>query len=168
MIVSELMTAKVCCCQITDSLEHVAQLMWEADVGALPVLADFGRPVAMVTDRDVCMAAYLTGRPLRDIPVITAASKHIFHVRPGDSIESVYAVMKMRRVRRLPVVGIGEHLDGIITVMDIVRHANELLGPTEPLHPRQIADALAEILRPHDPSRHPLAACDRPPRVASL
>jgi CBS domain-containing protein len=89
-------------------------------------------------------------------------------VRPGDSIESVYAVMKMRRVRRLPVVGIGEHLDGIITVMDIVRHANELLGPTEPLHPRQIADALAEILRPHDPSRHPLAACDRPPRVASL
>jgi CBS domain-containing protein len=163
MLVSEIMTAKVRSCLVTDTLERVAQLMWDADVGALPVLADFGRPVAMVTDRDVCMAAYLTGRQLRDISVMTAASRHLYQVGASDTVERAQAVMKMHRVRRLPVVNRGEHLDGIVTVGDLVRHASRSLGQSDPLHPDQLTQALAEILRPHDFTRHPPTAGDEWP-----
>jgi CBS domain-containing protein len=154
MIVSDVMTREVHHCLVSDNLERVAQLMWEHDVGALPVFADFGRTVAMVTDRDVCMAAYINGERLRNIPVMLAASRHVYHVRPNDHIESALAVMKMHRVRRVPVIDIGEHLDGIITITDLVRNASASLDRSDPLHPEQVAEALAEILRPHDFSRH--------------
>ena len=150
-----MMTREVHHCLVTDNLERVAQLLWEHDVGALPVFADFGRMVAMVTDRDVCMAAYIMGRPLREIPVTTAASKHVYHVQPTDSIESVLTVMKMQRVRRVPVIDVGEHLEGIITIADIVRNVSGSLDRSDPLHPEHVAQALVEILRHHDFSRHP-------------
>jgi CBS-domain-containing membrane protein len=155
MIVSDAMTREVHHCLVTDNLERVAQLLWEHDVGALPVFADFGRTVAMVTDRDVCMAAYINGGRLRDLPVTLAASRHVYHVRPTDPIESVLTVMKMHRVRRVPVIDIGEHLDGIITIADIVKNVSASLDRSDPLHPEQVARAFAEILRPHDFSRHP-------------
>ena len=39
-----------------DTLAVAAQLMWEKDVGALPVVDDSGRAIAMITDRDISMA----------------------------------------------------------------------------------------------------------------
>jgi hypothetical protein len=47
-------------CRPSDSLNHAARLLWENDIGTLPVVADDGsnRLVGIVTDRDICMAAY--------------------------------------------------------------------------------------------------------------
>ena len=50
-------------------LARAAQLMWDHDFGALPVVDADGRLVGMITDRDICMAAYLRGQPLHDISV---------------------------------------------------------------------------------------------------
>jgi len=155
MIISDVMTREVHTCHLTDSLGRAAQLMWEHDVGALPVTGEFGRTVAVVTDRDVCMAAYIQGKHLRDISVATAASKHVYHVHPTDSVERAHAVMGTHRVRRLPVIDSGGHLVGIVSIADIVRHTSGSVAPSDPLHPEQLTRALCEILRPHDASQHP-------------
>jgi signal-transduction protein with cAMP-binding, CBS, and nucleotidyltransferase domain len=117
MLTSDLMTRPVQCCLMTDTLERVALRMWDADVGALPVVDQTGCILAMITDRDICMAAYTQGKPLREMPASVAASHHVHGVHPYDLIESALTTMKLHRVRRVPVHRIGAYwhvwLDGV-------------------------------------------------------
>jgi CBS domain-containing protein len=44
-----------------DTLNFAAQLMWEHDCGVAPVVKENGRLCGVITDRDICMAAYTQG-----------------------------------------------------------------------------------------------------------
>ncbi len=74
MKVCDLMTKKPATCSSLDSLVVAAHLMWEHDCGAI-VVVEGEKPVGVITDRDICMAAYTQGLPLHDMKVATAASK---------------------------------------------------------------------------------------------
>ena len=69
MKVEQVMNRNVKTCRSSDSLDRAAQLMWENDCGCVPIVDDEGRGVGMVTDRDVCMAAYTQGGPLTHLRV---------------------------------------------------------------------------------------------------
>ena len=58
MNVSDVMSSGVATCRDSDSLNRVPQLMWERRCGSLPVLGDDEQVVGLLTNRDVCMAAY--------------------------------------------------------------------------------------------------------------
>ena len=123
MKVSEIMTAEVKCCHAKDSLNTAAQLMWDFDCGCIPVVDDSGRPIAMLTDRDVCMAAYTQGAKLTDRPVASAMSKEIYTCRTDDELALVEEMMRQCRVRRLPVIDAQGRLAGIISLNDIAEAA---------------------------------------------
>jgi predicted transcriptional regulator len=59
--IEKLMHRPVVTCHVNDSLANAARLLWEQDCGALPVVDERGRVVAMITDRDICMVAYTQG-----------------------------------------------------------------------------------------------------------
>ena len=82
MNVSELMTHAPAVCTTSDHLTRAAQIMWERDCGAVPVIDDAGKLAGIVTDRDICMAAYTQGRALHEIPVANAMSKSVFTIGP--------------------------------------------------------------------------------------
>ena len=67
--VNELMSAVAYRCNDSDMANDAAQLMWDHDCGCVPVVDARDRVVGIVTDRDVCMAAYTQGRPLTEIPL---------------------------------------------------------------------------------------------------
>jgi len=123
MKVSELMAKVVRTCRPDDTLSGVARDMWDGDCGCVPVIDAEGRPIAMVTDRDICMAAFLTGEPLHRIPVKSASSQVIHTVRDNESIETASGLMREHRVRRLPVVDDGGRLVGVLSTADLVRRA---------------------------------------------
>jgi CBS domain-containing protein len=150
MKVSEIMTRDVRHCLTTDSLERAAQIMWEHDLGALPVLDAGGHTVAMVTDRDTCMAAYTQGKPLREIPVMTAASHCVHSVRPEDPIEIAQSVMRMHRVRRVPVIDFGGNLVGIVTLVDLLRRAGSSLALGSPIDVDAVGTMLTAVFRADD------------------
>ena len=77
MNAGNLMTAGARTCSLIDSLNLAAQIMWENDCGCVPVVDDDGRAIAMITDRDICMAAYTQGKLLKDMPVSIAASRSL-------------------------------------------------------------------------------------------
>ena len=58
MKIKDVMTPNVRTCFMSDSLATAAQLMWDHDCGCVPVLSEDARVVGMLTDRDICMAAY--------------------------------------------------------------------------------------------------------------
>jgi CBS-domain-containing membrane protein len=144
MKVADIMSRDVQHCRTSDNLERAAQLMWELDLGALPVVDDHGHPVAMVTDRDVCMAAYTQGRPLHDIPIVSAASHGIHCVGPDDPVERAENIMKVHRIRRVPVLDAGGNLVGMVGIADMIHHVSAWSDVAE------FAATLSDVFRPHD------------------
>lgn len=151
MNISDIMTTHVFTCSATDTLERAARLMWEHDCGAIPIADPRGHIIGMVTDRDICMAAYFQGRTLHEIPVTIAGSHGMHSVGPDAPVEHAYGVMKMHRVRRLPVIDRGGNLVGMVSLSDIVRHAARSRAPDADLDGEHVVSALAEVCRPHSP-----------------
>jgi CBS domain-containing protein len=125
MRVAEIMTSGVRTCRLTDSMNRVAQIMWEGDCGCVPVVDDEGKVVAMITDRDVCMAAYTQGRPLAEIQVSSAASAGAVTIREDDSLHVAEKLMHDHQVRRLPVVDSEGRPVGMLSLGDFARHLRQ-------------------------------------------
>jgi CBS domain-containing protein len=144
-----MMTKDVRTCFATDSINRAAQIMWENDCGCVPVVDDQGNLVGIVTDRDVCMAAYMQGRPLADIAVSTVASTNVATVDENDSLHRAEKVMHDAQVRRLPVLDENKRLVGLLSISDLARRVRELADGI----PSHIVGALAGISQRRSP--HP-------------
>jgi CBS-domain-containing membrane protein len=122
MNVAHCMTRDPKTCRASDSLERAAQIMWENDCGCVPVLDDASKIAGIVTDRDVCMAAYTRGAPLHALGVASAMARDVATCRPGDTLETALRTMRARQVRRLPVLDPDGGIAGLISLTDVVRH----------------------------------------------
>ena len=121
MKISEIMMTDVKTCRIDDTLEQATRVMWESDIGVLPVRDDDGRIVGMVTDRDACMAAFTSGQALRDIDVGRAMAKDVVTCEAEDDVAVVTRKMSANKIRRVPVVDRGGHPVGIVSLGDLAR-----------------------------------------------
>jgi CBS domain-containing protein len=100
-------------------------LMWDGDFGTLPVVADGGRVVGMITDRDICIAAATKGRAASDIAVGEVITGKVFSCAPETDVRDALKLMRQERVRRLPVIGAEGALEGVLSINDIVLKAEE-------------------------------------------
>src|SRR3954463_4799147 len=123
MIVQSLMTKNPKCCRSEESLKRAAHIMWESDIGSMPVVDRERRVVGMITDRDICMAANFQDRPLSEIQVHQAMASKIVACRPGDEIKTVERLMRDNQVHRVPVIDRDGHLLGVLSVNDLARKA---------------------------------------------
>lgn len=120
------MSAGVHTCRAHDSLERVAQILWERDCGIVPVVDDADELVGVVTDRDVCMAAYTQGERLAACVVSRSMSKPVHACSADDSLSRVAEIMRAHRVRRVPVVDGSSRLIGVVALADVARYLNSL------------------------------------------
>ncbi len=125
MLVADLMTKTVHTCRIDESLERAAHLLWEHDCGCLPVVGEHGHLHGMITDRDICMAAYTTGRPLQDLQVREAMAIDVASLRPVDTLRDAEMLMRNHAVRRLPVLDGEGRVIGVLTCNDLTRWADD-------------------------------------------
>ncbi len=146
--VADVMSVDVVSCQRSDSLAVAAQRMWEHDVGALPVLAADARPIAMITDRDICMATYTQGRRLTEIPVGSAMSRELYVCNAEDPLLAAEQQMAAHQVRRLPVLNAGGELVGLLSLNDVVSaRTKTTLNALMERVTGDVTSALAEISR---------------------
>ena len=150
MNAADIMTRDVATVTPTQTLEQAAQLMWEADCGAIPVIDGDGLVVGMITDRDICMASLIQGKLLFEIPVMAAASIEPCVAREDEPIEAVESLMRDHHVRRIPIVDHTRKLVGIISLTDIARHTRHDGGHHDALSPESVASTLAAISAPHN------------------
>jgi len=99
-----------------DSIQSAARLMRDEDTGAIPVVEN-GRPIGVVTDRDIVVRAVADGGQL-DRPVRDIATTNIVSVTPDMSTREANELMREHQVRRLPVVE-GERLVGMVSLGDL-------------------------------------------------
>jgi CBS domain-containing protein len=102
--------------------------MWDNDIGCVPVVDDQNRVEGMITDRDICMAAYTRGQPLSQLDVGSAMSRPAHSCSPDHSVVEAETIMRARCVRRMPVVDKAGQLVGILSLNDLVREAARQRG----------------------------------------
>jgi CBS domain-containing protein len=156
MNVSEIMTRQVAICREHDSLDDVVRRMSEADCGCVPVVGANGmrEVVGIVTDRDVCMAAYRIGKPIAELRVRDAMTSPVRTCSADASASEAEYVMREARVRRLPVVDENGALVGIVSLADLAReaeHERRLSRP--PISRIEIGATLAAICTPRSGAR---------------
>lgn len=156
MKVEQLMTRNVETCHPGDSLSVAAHIMWDRDCGCVPVVEPedgTARLVGMVTDRDVCMAAYTQGRKLAEIEVRGVMATKLFCCRSTDSIDDALKAMEENQLHRLPVVGKDGRLVGLISLADAAREAarERPRGSKKEVTDLRIAEVLEAISAPRGP-----------------
>lgn len=130
MIVKEIMQTAVGTCVPDSDLSAVIKIMRDRDCGFLPVVDSHGIVVGAVTDRDVCMAAGTRHRPLARVSVNETMSHPVFSCFADENVKTVLVSMAKHRIRRLPVLNKSGHLQGILSMDDIVQAPSRLGGPT--------------------------------------
>ena len=132
MRVKELMTSDVKSCGLDTNLAAAAKIMWEEDCGAVPVTDAQGQVVGIITDRDICIAGATRFRGEGEIPVGDVISKALFTCAPSDDARAALETMRLRRIRRLPVVDQSGRLTGILSLHDIAAQARSSKGADVP------------------------------------
>lgn len=149
MNVDRWMTRTVHTCQPTDSLQTAAQLLWQHDLGALPVVDGERRVLGIVTDRDLCMAAFTRGSGLAHHTVESAMARQVTTIGPKESIRRAHELLRDQQLRRLPVVDDAGRLLGVITIQDLVlRSISELPSAKRKSAAAEILQTLGAIASP--------------------
>jgi predicted transcriptional regulator len=81
------------------------------------------RVIGVVTDRDISIALGTRNRLAGEIAVGEVLSPRLFYCRQEDDIHDALQIMAEKKIRRLPVVDQEGKLEGILTMDDIVLHA---------------------------------------------
>jgi CBS domain-containing protein len=140
MKVEQCMTSPARTCAAGDRLAEAAEIMWQSDCGCVPVVDGDRRLVGVVTDRDICMAAYTRGVSLHDLDVAGAMARVVYACRPGEELEEAEKLMRSYQIRRLPVVDDDGRIVGVLSLSDIVRCASSALGEGRARPTRREAD----------------------------
>lgn len=123
MKVSDIMTKDVASCKPDASLRSVAAIMIEKDCGAVPVTNEEGRPIGIITDRDIVTRTLGVDKDPTTASVRDCMSERCLTVRHDASIDECCNVMEENQIRRVVVVDENGKCRGIVAQADIAEHA---------------------------------------------
>lgn len=157
LTVEAVMSSPPITCHPDDSLEYAARLLWDHDCGAVIVTSPEGQLVGIITDRDICMAAYTRGGPIREIRVADVMAKRVFYCQAAAPVRWALLLMGHYQVRRLPVVGKHQHPIGLVSLNNLIRYS---AWGDEQLR-RELLETLGQISLPR------ALEAEQPPRPRS-
>lgn len=152
MQLKDIMTKNVKCCSADNSLEEVAGIMWNDDVGIVPVVDAENCLSGVITDRDIAMAAVLKHRPVWEISVREMIGGHSCHsCHAEDDVHEALRIMDESRIRRVPIVDDKSHLLGIVGLKDLANHAISK-GPrkSSQLTAEEFTDTFRHVSKPNE------------------
>jgi CBS-domain-containing membrane protein len=157
MKVEQVMQQAVHTCRPAETLNTAAQMMWDHDCGCVPVVDAGDCVIGMITDRDICMAAYTCGESLRSLRIEDAMSKQVCTCRGDDTVAHAEEMMRANQVHRLPIVDAAGRLIGILSLNDLAQQARrENAAKRRDVAFAAVGETLEGVCRPRHP--HAVAA----------
>jgi CBS domain-containing protein len=151
MNVQALMNSNVKYAGTDASVADVITVMEKNDCGAVPIVNAQNKVVGMITDRDICLALGRRPLPAAAIPVVEVMSRRVYACGPDEEVLAALQTMENKKVRRLPVIDGNGQLVGILSMDDIVLHAEsgraEKVEQTPELSYGQTVDTLKAICK---------------------
>ena len=144
VMAADLMTEVLTTVRPDSSVIEAARLMRDEDIGALPVVDDRGRPLGVITDRDIVCRIVAEDEDLDRARVHRAMTDEVYACRIDDTLDEVLRTMSRHQVRRLLVVDRRDRLMGILSQADLARHAARHRRTNES---REVAETIERISR---------------------
>lgn len=130
----DVMTPNPRTCSPFSTVVEAVLIFRDADCGAVPVV-DTGRPVGILTDRDVALA--LADHPdLATRSVADIMTEGVVSVKPDAPLREVEALFGQRGIRRVLVVDDQQRILGIVAWADVSPHASD----------REVGDFVSEVV----------------------
>ncbi len=117
MDIRRVMTHSVVTASPQATVRETAALMRERNVGSVVLVDADGRPVGLITDRDLAITVVADGRDPDEAASLLASSPVVSALVDMD-VEEVAALMIRHGIRRVPVLD-GDVLAGMITLDDL-------------------------------------------------
>ncbi len=118
--VRDVMTRDVTTIPASATIAEARRILHERRISGAPVLSASGRVVGVVSASDLIDPRH--EGPVTD-PVDAVMTRVVFAVKASDPVILAARLMVEERIHRVVVVGEGGALVGIVTPMDLVRHA---------------------------------------------
>ncbi len=124
MTVGRICTREVHLASPDESVREAAWRMAREDVGSLVVLDAEGRPMGILTDRDIATRTVAGGHDPAKTSVERTMTREPRTVREDTPIEVAVRMMREHGYRRLPVLDAKGRLVGVLSLSDVL----DLLG----------------------------------------
>lgn len=102
-----------------DSVKKAASLMASKNIGCI-VPVKTGRPVGIMTERDILKKVTAKGTDPESINVEDIMTKDIISLDPQKTVEEAVDILEKKKIKRLPVIEKNK-LMGIVTLTDLVK-----------------------------------------------
>jgi len=124
---------------VDQTIREAITSMVENNIGSLVVIDEGGKPVGIITERDIIRRASeneaLFSEQIREV-----MSREVVFGSPKDDVESVANTMTERRFRHLPILEEGK-LVGMVSIGDVVKaQRDQYLGEVDTLQTQIIED----------------------------
>lgn len=141
MKVKEAMTANPVCCVPSDTVQQVAKVMCDQNVGSIPVVKDQQtRELAgIITDRDLCCTVVAGGLDPKSTQVQQYMRQSPVSCREDEDLSNCEKSMQSHQIRRIPVVDSKGCCIGIVSQADLALKDK----------PDRVSKTVAEISRRH-------------------
>ena len=140
MEVGKLCTVDTVCCARDESVQGAALLMRKHHVGDIVVVDDVDgerTPAGIVTDRDIVVSVVALGLDPAGLQVGDIMTDDLLTADEHDDVSVTIERMRLRGIRRLPVVGEGGRLAGIVSADDLLGFLAEEMEDLARISPYQ-------------------------------
>ena len=140
MKIRDIMTADPITCRPDAGLEEAARAMVGCDCGIVPVVDPQGKPIGVVTDRDIVCRAVAKGRNPLEMHVRDIMTTPIVTLSPEASVEECARMMEDHQIRRAIVVDQSGRCCGVVAQADIACKASA----------EKVGEVVREVSQPSD------------------
>lgn len=147
MKAKDIMTADPSVCRADAHLQDVAKMMCDENCGAIPVVDAQGKPLGIVTDRDIACRVVAKGRDALQTQARDCMTPDPVCASADASVDEVCDLLERSQIRRLLIVDEAGQCCGIVSQADVALHAPE----------RKAGEVVKEVSRERRPSAQPIA-----------
>lgn len=136
-----------------ETVAAAAKLMAFHNLGLLPICSSDGKPVGVVTDRDIALRVVGKERFSAQTVVEDVMSAPVLSVASDCPVEGIGELMTKAGVSRLLVLDESGRLEGVVSVADLLVHApgKSALETARGIYAREVSDR--SVGHPHHASK---------------
>ena len=106
-----------------ETVANAAKRMAAQNLGLLPICSPDGKPIGVITDRDIVLRVVGKDRLAAQTAVEDVMTAPVHSVGPDCPVDRIGELMTNAGVSRLLVVDQDGHLEGLVSVADLLVHA---------------------------------------------
>jgi CBS domain-containing protein len=124
MMTRDLMLKDVVTAYGNISVREAIELLFKRHIGSIVIIDDAGNCIGIFTERDAIRV--VAQNVSLDVVLEKAMTKNPFTVNEDSTFEEAKSIIKLHKIRHLPVTSTEGKLVGLISVRNILDELNEL------------------------------------------